>query len=159
MRRVKERLLFDDYMRMIKSGKCASQRLLFSEELIFSADDYALLQERDVEFAALGFDMEFRGEGRVSIEGIPSNASSEQVDVLLYELLREVQYRDVGERMREKMALVMATKSSRKVAVHSREQAMDMLDRLCECENYSFSPSGKAIMAELTCEDLRLKLN
>ncbi len=159
MRRVKERLLFDDYMRMIKSGKCASQRLLFSEELIFSADDYALLQERDVEFAALGFDMEFRGEGRVSIVGIPSNASSEQVDVLLYELLREVQYRDVGERMREKMALVMATKSSRKVAVHSREQAMDMLDRLCECENYSFSPSGKAIMAELTCEDLRLKLN
>ena len=159
MRRVKERLLFDDYMRMIKSGKCASQRLLFAEELIFSADDYALLQERDVEFAALGFDMEFRGEGRVSIVGIPSNASSEQVDVLLYELLREVQYGDVSERMREKMALVMATKSSRKVVVHSREQAMEMLDRLCECENYSFSPSGKTIMAELTCEDLRAKLN
>ena len=72
MSRVKERLLYDGYMAMLKVGSCASQKLLFPEELILSEDDYALLAEHEVEFAALGFDIEFQGEGRISVSAIPS---------------------------------------------------------------------------------------
>jgi hypothetical protein len=36
---------------------------------------------------------------------------------------------------------------------------MQLLQQLKECENYSFTPSGKAIMAELTAEELRMKLS
>lgn len=160
MCRAKERLLYDGYVSMLQAGSCASQKLLFPEELILSEDDYALLEQYEVEFAALGFDIELLGEGRLSVSGIPSNIVGEQMDVLLYDMLREVeQHNNVGERIREDLARVMAVKGSRKVVVQDRAQAQEMLDRLCECENYSFSPSGKAIMAEFTTEELRKKLN
>lgn len=160
MCRVKERLLYDGYMAMLQMGSCASQKLLFPEELILSAEDYALLEEHEVEFAALGFDVELLGDGRLSVTGIPSNIVGEQMDMLLYDMLREVeQHNDVGEHIRENLARVMAVKSSRKVVVQDRAQAQEMLDRLCECENFSFSPSGKAIMAEFTTEELKKKLN
>ena len=160
VRRVKERLLYDGYMAMLKSGSCASQKLLFPEELILSDDDFALLQEHEVEFAALGFDMEFKGEGRVVICGVPANVVAEQIDALLYELLREVESsNDAYARIKEDMARVMAVKGSRQVSKVTREEAQEILNRLCECENYSFSPSGKPIMAELTLEELKSKLN
>ena len=160
MRRVKERLLYENYMTMLGVGSCASQQLLFVEELILSEDDYALLQMHEVEFAALGFDFEMQGDGRLLVKGVPSNLVGEQVDVMLYEMLRAVEHHeDVGARVREQLALVMAQKSSRRMAVHSREEIQEMLQRLCECENYSFSPSGKAIMSELTIDELRRKLN
>ncbi|MBR5334578.1 MAG: DNA mismatch repair endonuclease MutL [Alistipes sp.] len=160
VRRVKERLLYDGYMAMLKSGSCASQKLLFPEELILSDDDFALLQEHEVEFAALGFDMEFKGEGRVVICGVPANVVAEQIDALLYELLREVESsNDAYARIKEDMARVMAVKGSRQVSKVTREEAQEILNHLCECENYSFSPSGKPIMAELTLEELKSKLN
>ena len=160
MCRAKERLLYDGYVSMLQAGSCASQKLLFPEELVLSEDDYALLEQHEVEFAALGFDIELLGEGRLLVSGIPSNIVGEQMDVLLYDMLREVeQHKNVGERVREDLARVMAVKSSRKVVIHDRAQAQEMLDRLCECENFSFSPSGKAIMAEFTAEELKKKLN
>lgn len=160
LRRVKERLLYDGYMAMLKSGSCASQRLLFAEELILSEDDYALLSQHEVEFAALGFDMQLMGDGRVLLEGVPANVAAEQADGLMYELLREVEAdADAQNRMKEDMARVMAVKGSRQIQRPSREEAQDMLGRLCECENYSFSPSGKPIMAELTIDEIKSKLN
>ena len=160
MRRVKERLLYDGYMAMLKGGSCASQRLLFPEELILSDDDFSLLNDHEVEFAALGFDMKLQGEGRVVLEGIPANVAVEQVDALLYELLREVESNvDAQERVKAELARVMAVKGSRQISQLKREEALELLGRLSECENYSFSPSGKPIMAEITMDDLRLKLN
>ncbi len=160
LRRVKERLLYDGYMAMLKCGSCASQRLLFAEELILSEDDYALLSQHEVEFAALGFDMQLMGDGRVLLEGVPANIAAEQADGLMYELLREVEAdADAQSRMKEDMARVMAVKGSRQIQRPSREEAQDMLGRLCECENYSFSPSGKPIMAELTIDEIKSKLN
>lgn len=159
MRRVKERLLYDDYIAMLKSGSCPSQRLLFAEELILSKDDFALLQEHEVEIAALGFDMELKSEGKVVLGGVPANVAVEEADGLLYELLRVVESDcDACAHVKEKMACVMAAKCSRQISRLSREQAQEMLGRLCECENYSFSPSGKQIMAELTIDELRSKL-
>ena len=160
MRRAKERVLYDNYVAMIGAGSMASQRLLFPERLTLTEDDYALLLEHEVEFAALGFEINFVGDSVVELNAIPSSIVGEQADEVLYELLREVEVGDAGERMRCDMARVMAVKGSRLSPKGiSSEEAMEMLGRLCACENYSFSPSGKAIMAEFTIEDMKAKLN
>ncbi|MBR5282260.1 MAG: DNA mismatch repair endonuclease MutL [Alistipes sp.] len=160
LRRVKERLLFDGYLAMLKGGSCASQKLLFPEELVLSEDDYALLKEHEVEFAALGFDMELEGEGRVALGGVPANVAVEQADALLYELLREVESNaNAQERMKEDLARVMAVKGSHSLPRMGRAEAQELLSRLCECENYSFSPSGKPIMAEVAIDELKSKLS
>ena len=160
MRRAKERILYDSYMAMIGAGSMASQRLLFPERLTLSEDDFELLSENDVEFAALGFELNLVGDGVVELNAIPSSIVGEQADEVLYELLREVESGDVAERMRSNMARVMAVKGSRLSSKGiTAEEAMEVLQHLCACDNYSFSPSGKAIMAEFTIEDIKAKLN
>ena len=160
LKRVKERLLYDDYIAMLGAGSMASQRLLFPEVLTLAEDDYQLLSEHEVEFAALGFDMTLQGDGRVELQGVPSSVVGEQADTLLYDLLHDVQLSgDAVERMRSDMARVMASRAARIPGNITATEVQDMLDRLCKCENYSFTPSGRSIMAEITLEELKSKLN
>ena len=160
LRRAKERLLYDEYMSMLGVGAAPSQQLLFPERLVLSVEDYALLREHEVEFAALGFDVQLEGEGEVMLHGVPSSVVGEQADTLLYDLLHEVELSgEAKERMRSDMARVMAVRGSRLQRNLTSEQVMEMLSRLSACENYSFSPSGKPIMTELTVEDIKSKLS
>jgi DNA mismatch repair protein MutL len=157
---VKERLLYDDYMSMLGQGSMASQKLLFPEELTLSEDDFQLLAEHEVEFAALGFDMTLKDDCRVVLGGVPASVVGEQADTLLYDLLHEVGLQgDAKERMRSDMARVMAYRASRLQQGITEAEAQDMLSRLGKCENYSFTPSGKSIMAEITLEELKSKLS
>ncbi len=161
LRRAKERVLYDGYMAMLGCGSCPCQQLLFTETLILQMEDYDLLSENEVEFSALGFDMELQGEGKVELRGIPSSVMGEQADKLIYELLRELESNaDLGRHLHSRMAQVMARRgsviSSRSL---SKAEVMELLGRLCECDDYSFSPSGKPIMVELTQEDIKAKLS
>ena len=161
LRRAKERVLYDGYMAMLSCGSCPCQQLLFAETLILQMEDYDLLSENEVEFSALGFDLELQGEGKVELRGIPSSVMGEQADKLIYELLRELESNaDLGRHLHSRMAQVMARRGS---AISSRSlskaEVMELLSRLCECDNYSFSPSGKPIMVELTQEDIKAKLS
>ena len=161
LRRAKERVLYDGYMAMLSCGSCPCQQLLFAETLILQMEDYDLLSENEVEFSALGFDLELQGEGKVELRGIPSSVKGEQADKLIYELLRELESNaDLGRHLHSRMAQVMARRGS---AISSRSlskaEVMELLSRLCECDNYSFSPSGKPIMVELTQEDIKAKLS
>ncbi|MBE6213812.1 MAG: DNA mismatch repair endonuclease MutL [Rikenellaceae bacterium] len=161
LRRAKERILYDGYIAALSCGAASSQQLLFPEELTLSLSDYSLLEEFAEEFAALGFDLQLQGEGRVQVCGVPSSIVGQSADCLLYELLREAEQRgNMAEKMREDMARVMAVSGSRNIGHNiTGEAATQLLQQLCECENYSFTPSGKAIMAELTAEELRTKLS
>ena len=52
-----------NYLLLLTNGSSVSQQLLFPERLAFSENEYALLEENAVDFAALGFDLEFCGGG------------------------------------------------------------------------------------------------
>jgi len=75
--------------------------------------------------------------------------------------LREVEQSGaVAERIREDMVRLMAVKGSRRVGRGMTSvEAHHLVDDLLRCENYSFSPSGKPIISELTAEELKLKLS
>ncbi len=161
LRRAKERVLYDGYMASMNGGCSASQKLLFPDEISLSKDDYTLLAEHLVEFVSLGFEVELCGEGSIRLLGIPSNVAHEEADRLIFELLRKVEdSEDVAESMREDMARVMAVGGSRTTGrTTSKREVESLLKMLCECDNYSFSPSGSPIMRELTVEELKAKLS
>lgn len=160
VRRARERILYEDYLRMLGNGSSVSQQLLFPERLVLSGDEYALLEENAVEFAALGFDIDFCGEGTVEVRGTPADMPADAVDRLLFDLLQAfatpVSLSDVR---REKIAGVMARSGAKGTGrTMSREEAAALLAQLADTGSFSFSPSGKAITAEITPEDLRAKL-
>ena len=161
LRRAKERVLYDGYINSMWRGGCASQKLLFPEALTLPEDDYQLLEEHLVEFAALGFDIELLGEGRVELRGVPSSSVGDESDRLLYDLLQEVsQAGSAVDKMREDMVRVMAVRGSRAMGRSVlREDAEYLLRQLSECENYTYTPSGKVIMSEMTLQELKNKLS
>ena len=155
VRRARERILYEDYLRMLGNGSSVSQQLLFPERLVLSGDEYALLEENAVEF-----DIDFCDEGTVEVRGTPADMPADAVDRLLFDLLQAfatpVSLSDVR---REKIAGVMARSGAKGAGrTLSREEAAALLAQLADTGSFSFSPSGKAITAEITPEDLRAKL-
>lgn len=157
LRRAKERVLYDSYMATI-GHSAATQKLLFPERLTLSVDDYSLLAEHEVEFAALGFELRLAGENNVELLGVPPSLAGVDIDTILYDLLRIVEVKgSLEEHLRESMVKALAIRGSR-VEVFDNDLAKELLQRLCECENFSFSPSGRAIMVEIPIAELKAYL-
>lgn len=159
--RARERILYDDILVSLGTRSLPTQRTFFAEELTLSNSEYELLEEYATEFAALGFDIEYRGEGRIDVVGRPAVLDvATPLDELIYELLQGVEDGTMPlDEQRRRMASVMARRGSvgygRGIG---REQCEELLHRLELSDNPSFSPSGNPIMAELTVEELRAKL-
>ena len=161
LQRAKERILFEEVLRAIKGGSVATQRMFFAEELQLSLAEYELMEEHATEFAAMGFEVEYRGEGTISVVGRPAILDmATPLDELIYELLHGIEDGDMPlERERERLAELMARRGSsgygRGVA---SADALELLHRLEKCSNPSFTHSGAPIMAELTTDEVRAKL-
>lgn len=160
LRRAKERVLYEDYMQLLGGTSSASQQLLFPEKLILSNDEYAILGQNADEFAALGFDMALEGNCTVSVRGIPAETSDENIDELIFELLKVFDTPVSADSVRrEKMAAAMARSGASSAPRNISEVELTaLLERLLQSGNISFTPSGKAIMAEITADDIRSKL-
>lgn len=160
IRRARERILYEDYLRMLGCGKTVSQQLLFPEQLTLSSEEYALLEEHAVEFAALGFDIDCCGDGNIEVKGTPADLPSEGIDRLVFELLQAFRTPlSAADMRREQIATLLACSAARTTPRSlSREEAAALLAQLAECGNISFSPSGKAILVEITPEELRSRL-
>ena len=160
IRRARERLLYEEYLRMLGRGTAVSQQLLFPESLTLSSEEYALLEEHAVEFAALGFDIDCCGEGNIEVKGTPADLPSEGIDRLVFDLLQAFRTPlSAADMRREQLATLLARSAARTTPRSiSREEAAALLAQLAGADNMSFSPSGKAILVEITPEELRSRL-
>ena len=160
VRRARERILYENYLRMLSNGSSASQQLLFPERLELSGDEYALLEENAVEAAALGFDIDYLGDGTVEVKGAPADLPAEGIDRMLYDLLQAFSMPvSLGDARRERIALTLARGAARgPMRMLSREEAEALLRQLAETGNLAYSPSGKAVLAEIGPEEIRAKL-
>ena len=161
LRRAKERILYEEILSTIVRGSVPTQRLFFAEELTLAKDEYALMEEHATEFAALGFEVEYRGEGHISVIGRPAILDvATPLDELLYEMLHGIEDGTMPlERERERLAELMARRGSWGYGRGVRSaEALELLHRLEKCSNPSFSPSGAPIMAELTTQEIMAKL-
>ena len=161
MRRVCERLIYDDCMAMLRSGSAVSQQLLFPERLTLTNGDYALIEQHAVDFASLGFDIEYSGGGTIEVKGTPADMPADRIDELVYELLRALDTpQTAAEIRRERVAAVMARNGARSLPrMLKHDEAAAMLGRLAATGNVGFTPSGHAIMTQLTAEDFRQLLD
>ncbi len=163
LRRAREAVLFDRFAAMLQSGHSISQQLLFPERMALSADDAGLLKDHAGEFAALGFDVREAGEHAIEIHGTPADMPPEALDEVVYGMLDEL--RDgvfAGqEARRQRLAAVMARAgagTSTQAARHTHTETEELLKSLAATANPSFTPQGKAVMAEITTDEIRNKL-
>ena len=160
LRRARERLLYESYIMLMGNNSSVSQQLLFPEHLVLSNDEYSLLEENAAEFVSLGFDIAFNGDGAITVKGIPAETAADTTDELIYELLKAFDTpTSAADMRREKIACTMACNASRTFGRNlTNDDAAQLLEQFASCDNMNFSPSGKAIMTEITPDEIRSKL-
>ena len=159
LKRAHERILFETYMAMLESGATVSQKLLFPEILTLSSSDYATLEEYDVDIASLGFDMELKGEGRVELNGIPADTTIENIDQILYELIQALSTPESLEGiLKERMATTLAHSEASRRRNYTQADAEAIAQRLQNIKERYYTPSGKAIMVELSINNIEKML-
>ncbi len=160
LRRVQEQITYESYLQRLKNCSAVSQQLLFPQQLTLSLEEYALLEDSEVEFASLGFDIAFCGDGAIELNGTPADIDPSQSDMLIYDLLKLLDTPTSAlDARREMLAATMAQSVARRMpSKPTLEEVTDLLSRFAECQNRSFTPSGKTIMAEISPEELRNKL-
>ena len=161
LRRAKERILYDDIFASLVAGAAPSQRMFFPEELTLSIEEYQLMESHATEFAALGFEVEYQGEGRISVMGRPAMVDmSMPLDELIYDLLQGIEDGRLPlEEEQSRLAEVMARRGSQNYGRGLRTTDVEvLLKRLETCKNTNFSPSGAPIMAEITMAELQARL-
>ena len=143
------------------AGGAPTQRMFFAEELTLSMEEYSLMEEHATEFAALGFEIEYRGEGHISVLGRPATLDiATPLDELIYGLVHSI---DEGDMLLEEEQSRLAEQMARRGAQGygrglQRSDVEALLGRLERCDNPSFSPLGAPVMAEICFEELCKKL-
>ena len=161
LRRARERVLYENILKSTMSGAVPTQRMFFAEELKLSKEEYQLLECHATEFAALGFEIEYNDEETISVTGRPAILEqSTPLDELLYELLHGIECGAMPiDEERRRLAEVMARRGSAGYGHNLRSgETEELIASLLKCDDYSFTPSGAPIMAEITQAELRAKL-
>ena len=161
LRRAKERILYEEILRSMTAGGAPTQRMFFAEELTLSVEEYSLMEEHATEFAALGFEIEYRGEGHISVLGRPATLDiATPLDELIYGLVHSIDEGDMPlEEEQSRLAEQMARRGAQGYGRGlQRSDVEALLGRLERCDNPSFSPLGAPVMAEICFEELCKKL-
>jgi len=160
-KRAHERILFEQFMHVLKSTEIASQQQLFPHTFELNASDSALLISILDDLKALGFDVREFGNNTFIINGTPgmlnTNSPQEIIESLLEEYKQTVP--DVKEKVREKVAVSLAKASAINYGQSLQpDEINELIDNLFACQIPNFSPTGKKILTILPLDDFEKML-
>ena len=160
LRRARERVSFEEYEAMLGGGSSVSQQLLFPERLVLTNDEVELLKSCLDDLSAIGFDLRVVDDCTVELSGTPADMEGVEIDRLLYDVIHSIAEGDepTAVRRQQLAAMVAQRRAAAMRGAIGVEQTEVLLSRLAVCENMSFSPSGKAIMVEISTGEIRSRL-
>lgn len=160
LRRARERVSFEEYEAMLGGGSSVSQQLLFPERLVLTNDEVELLKGCLGDLSAIGFDLRVVDDCTVELSGTPADMEGVEIDRLLYDVIHSIAEGDepTAVRRQQLAAMVAQRRAAAMRGAIGVEQTEVLLSRLAMCENMSFSPSGKAIMVEISTGEIRSRL-
>lgn len=156
-----EAVLYDRYLSMLRNDTSVTQQLLFPQRLTLSSDDINILRENMADFTAFGFDISVPDEHTVQIAGLPADLTDEDTEGIIYDILDAVREggRSAGDMKKERLAAAMARIGSRAKGTNpGREELEALMEQLSACPDYSYTPSGLAVMTVFTDEDIKKRL-
>ena len=155
LQRAHERVLYNHYAASLQSGHSVSQQLLFPELLTLTEEEYDLLEEYAVDFAALGFDIKARGDNTVEVFGIPADVSAEQLDRAVYDLLQSLKLpQSAVEMHRNALAQTLAHSAAVGAVRFTQEEAERVATQILAADE-SYTPAGKRIITSLGVSDIK----
>jgi DNA mismatch repair protein MutL len=160
-KRAHERILYDKFIDVLKTDTLVAQHSLFPKTVQLDQADLAILSEVEEDLKKCGFDVRYLGNNTISINSQPSSSMNEDPAEMIEIILEEYKTmaKEAGESNREKIATCMA----RAAAVPygrslEAEEIRELVDKLFQCTNPNYSPSGKAVISIITMDELDKRL-
>ena len=162
IRRARERILYEKYLRQLDNSAPISHQVLFPCVIQLSPEKYSLLTENREQLRMLGFDIEPGEDFSISVNGLPEEFGTDDdsvraaVDDLLASLTETGSIDLMKADRREAMArrLAGAAAASAGNGRLSADEARLLVDTLFSCAEPETSPGGKRCMSVLTEEDI-----
>jgi len=161
-RRAHERILFENFMRIIDNHLAISQRQLFPARLELNAVDKEILVVLEEELKSLGFEIRKGDDDDFFVEGIPALLSHLNASSLVEKLIEDFKNRpvDVKEEIKEHLALLLSQSSAINYGVLLKpEEISDLFNHLFACRTPNYSPSGKTVISIISFHDFERMLN
>ena len=151
-------VLFDQYFTQISHRKGATQRVLFPEIIVVQPADIPILEKIQPELLYLGFEIDDLGGGSYSVNGKPAtladNVDVQQLLLQMIETAREGIHgltEDLDKQLALKLSQAQAIPAGK---VMNDEEMNQLVDSLFALPDYSRTPDGKLVMAQLPVDTL-----
>ena len=160
--RAHERILFEQFQKMLSSQSPLSQQLLFEQTLSFSAGEAEIIRSRMNDLYALGFDIEEFGARDFVVRGVPSGVDVRSLQRAFDEML------EAWSNQKDKAGTEHIDRLSRTAAAGacikkgqplSYEEMEHLIDELFACQMPYVSPGGKPTVITISTEDLDKQFN
>ena len=153
IRRARERILYEKYLRQLDNSTPISHQVLFPCVIQLSPEKHSLLTENTEQLRLLGFDIEPQEGNTISVNGLPEEFGSDEssvrtaIDGLLASLMESGSIDLIRADNREAAASAGNGRLS-------ADEARLLVDTLFSCAEPETSPGGKRCMSVLTEEDI-----
>ncbi len=153
-RRAHERILFETFMRQLKSGKLTSQKLLFPISFPFHENNDLLLDDLIAMMTPFGFGLRADKE-KIIIEAIPPQITDNIVEKILEELIEQL--KENMPENKQAISQMIAAHLAKQAATYpneemSQEALQHFINELFSVEYYNYAPDGKKIITILNDE-------
>lgn len=162
VRRARERILYERFLKTLSGNAHVSQTSLFPEQIRVGVENRALLDEHAELLSSLGFDITPFGSDTVVVNAVPEGFSAEngKVETMMTDLLLVLSDDKtalpdmIQSAMAEKFAMLGASGASGPASV---TEAQRLLDSLYACDNPEFTSTGRKVLAIISVEELDKK--
>lgn len=160
-KRAHERILYDKFIRALHSDSMVAQKSLFPKTLEMDQAGLSIINEIEEEIKNCGFDIRYLGNNTISINSQPAASMNEDPREMLEIIIEEYKTteKEPGDSNKENIAACMA----RAAAVPygkalEAEEIRELIDKLFQCTNPNYAPSGKTIISIITLDELDKRL-
>ena len=151
-----ERILYEQYLAVLKSSNAIIQKQLFPINLNMTHDQSETLQTILPTIQIMGFEVQHFGGQNYVIQGVPALLQNVNIADVIHELIEQYQSNlglDLG--IHENVARSLAKSCSLKKGVSlSSEEMTSIISELFACEVPFISPGGKKCFIEVELNDL-----
>ncbi|WP_167604943.1 DNA mismatch repair endonuclease MutL [Maribellus sediminis] len=156
-KRAHERILFEQFMEVLKSDSVASQQQLFPQTIELNPADAEVLKSILEDLLSLGFDIREFGRNTFIINGTPGVLDVSSPEMVVEKLLEEYKNSPVDARSKakEQIALSLAKASALDYGMELKQEEVDhLIDNLFACATPNFTPDGKKVLTIISTEDI-----
>ena len=164
IRRAKEKILYDMYLKAVSKGGHFSQTALFPVTVQVGADNVFILKEHAEMLSSLGFGIEESGPAAITVTALPEGYSAEEarVEKTVFDLLSLLA--DSGSMLEDNMNSELASRfavlgAMNASPVKNTVEAQRLIDDLFSCENPEYTGTGKKTSVIVPTDEIDRKFN